>query len=353
MATGTLINLLAPPGGDLPQHTGARIYATPGGGRLYMGIVASEGHLNAWLANSDMEVWKTTRAAATRRAHIYGCGDYAAFKEVCASLVLARLGILQIAMPDNDHTMMLLAGEADTTAVTMQMRPLAERLGIDIAIIGIRPAPSLSVPGCLFMDMDSTLIRCECIDELADFLGIRREISAITLRAMEGELDFAASLTKRVALLAGLDASVLDRVYEERIRLTRGAERLISTLHGHGWKVGLVSGGFRHFTDRLMKRLHLDFSLSNTLEIRNGKLTGAVLGSIVDASAKRAALIGQAESWGIPMEQTVAIGDGANDLPMLAAAGFGIAFHAKPKVRELAPYSFTHGGLERILDLLA
>jgi len=201
------------------------------------------------------------------------------------------------------------------------------------------------------MDMDSTLIQCECIDEIADFLGLKQQISEITARAMRGELDFSTSLTERVQLLAGLDADLLERVYLERIQLTDGAENLIRTVQKHGWKVGLVSGGFTYFTDKFKSRLDLDFTRSNVLEIHHGKLTGAVLGDIVDAETKRRCLLEQADIYSIPMSQTVAIGDGANDLPMIQAAGLGIAFHAKPKVVEQAPYAFNEGGLDQALTL--
>ncbi|MDQ6981540.1 MAG: phosphoserine phosphatase SerB [Mariprofundus sp.] len=212
--------------------------------------------------------------------------------------------------------------------------------------------PSLSKPGLLFMDMDSTLIQCECIDEIAGFLGIKTQISEITERAMRGELDFAASLTERVQLLSGLDVSVLDQVYEQCIELTQGAESLITTLKQHGWKIGLVSGGFTWFTDKLEKRLELDFTRSNVLDIRDGKLTGGIIGNIVDAETKRHCLLEQAEIYSIPMAQTVAIGDGANDLPMIQAAGLGIAFHAKPKVQAVAQYSINKGPLDQILNFL-
>jgi len=202
------------------------------------------------------------------------------------------------------------------------------------------------------MDMDSTLIQCECIDEIADFMGIKRQISDITARAMRGELDFSASLTERVQLLAGLDAHVLQQVYEQRIELTEGAETLINTVQSHGWKVGLVSGGFTYFTDKLQARLNLDYTRSNTLEIHRSKLTGSILGDIVDAKAKRRCLLEQADIYSIPMRQTVAIGDGANDLPMIQAAGLGIAFHAKPTVVAQADYAFNEGGLDQVLGLL-
>ncbi|MDQ6969396.1 MAG: phosphoserine phosphatase SerB [Mariprofundus sp.] len=212
--------------------------------------------------------------------------------------------------------------------------------------------PTLSQPGLLFMDMDSTLIQCECIDEIADFLGMKQQISEITARAMRGELDFSASLTERVQLLAGLEASVLEQVYAERIQLTDGAETLIQSVQQHGWKVGLVSGGFTYFTDKLKARLQLDFTRSNTLEIHQGKLTGSILGHIVDAETKRQSLLEQADIYSIPMSQTVAIGDGANDLPMIKAAGLGIAFHAKPTVVEQSPFAFNTGGLDQVLSLL-
>lgn len=212
--------------------------------------------------------------------------------------------------------------------------------------------PTLSQPGLLFMDMDSTLIQCECIDEIGDFLGIKHQISEITERAMRGELDFSESLTSRVQLLAGLDASVLERVYKERIELTEGAETLIKTVQSHGWKVGLVSGGFTYFTDKFKERLKLDYTRSNVLEIHDGKLTGSVVGDIVDAETKRLSLIEQAGIFSVPMSQTIAIGDGANDLPMIGEAAMGIAFHAKPKVQAAAPYAINEGGLDRVLELL-
>lgn len=213
--------------------------------------------------------------------------------------------------------------------------------------------PTLSQPGLLFMDMDSTLIQCECIDEIGDFLGIKAQISEITERAMRGELDFSESLTSRVQLLAGLNASVLERVYKERIKLTEGAETLIRTVQSHGWKVGLVSGGFTYFTDKFKELLGLDYTRSNVLEIRDGKLTGSVVGDIVDAETKRLSLIEQAGIFSIPLSQTIAIGDGANDLPMIGEAGMGIAFHAKPKVQAVAPYAINEGGLDKVLELLS
>ncbi len=213
-------------------------------------------------------------------------------------------------------------------------------------------APSLARPGLLVMDMDSTLIQCECIDEIADMLGIKPQVAAITERAMRGELDFRASLIERVRLLEGLGVEALEAVWRERIRPTEGAETLIGELKRHGWSVGVVSGGFTWFTERLKQQLGLDFARANELEIRDGKLTGRVTGEIVDAETKRRELLDQAGKRGIPREQTVAIGDGANDLPMILEAGLGIAFHAKPAVVAKAPAAITEGGLDRALDFL-
>ncbi|MFQ5582317.1 MAG: phosphoserine phosphatase SerB [Mariprofundaceae bacterium] len=346
-----LINLLTPPLGDAPDVTTAASFATPGGGRLFIGVIAEEERLKKWMQDPMYEVWRTGQAKASMRMHLYCCDAFDQFKEICTSLALETLGILQVASQES-HTTIQLAGDQNPRILTMRMRPLAERLGVDIAVTALPPQPHLAEPGMLFMDMDSTLITCECIDEIADFLGIREEVAIITQRAMEGELDFTTSLTERVKLLAGLDAGVLDRVYDERIELNNGAEKLIETVRAHGWKVGLVSGGFSHFTDKLKTRLNLDYTQSNMLEIRDGRLTGEVLGDVVDAISKREALLAQADAWDIPMEQTVAIGDGANDLPMLEAAGLGIAFHAKTKVWELAPCAISRGGLDRTLDLL-
>ena len=206
--------------------------------------------------------------------------------------------------------------------------------------------------GLLAMDMDSTLIAVECIDEIADMLGLKPQVAAITEAAMRGEMAFAESLTRRVALLAGLDANLLDQVYQERVVLNPGAERLIRRLQQAGIKTLLVSGGFTFFTERLKDRLGLDFAAANELEIVNGRLTGRVLGDILGAEAKAAQLKQTAEHLGIPLTATVAVGDGANDLPMLGSAGVSFAFRAKPVVREKAAYAINFNGLDAILPVL-
>ncbi len=209
----------------------------------------------------------------------------------------------------------------------------------------------LSDFGLVVMDMDSTLITIECIDEIADMLGIKPEVSAITESAMRGEIDFSESLRRRVALLSGLDESALSRVYEERLRLSPGAEVMLKKLKSLGIRTLLVSGGFTFFTEKLKSRLGLDFTASNRLEIAEGKLTGRVLGEIVDASGKAYWLNRVREMLYLPKEAVIAIGDGANDLKMLAEAGAGIAYHAKPVVREKATYALNHVGLDGLLSL--
>jgi phosphoserine phosphatase len=204
----------------------------------------------------------------------------------------------------------------------------------------------------LITDMDSTLINIECIDEIADFIGKKPQVAAITAAAMRGELNFEQSLTQRVALLAGLDATALDHVYEERLRPNPGAERMIAGLRSRGIKVALVSGGFTYFTDRLKSRLNLDFARANSLEIIDGRLTGKVLGTIVGAEGKRAFLLELCRQLDITMQRTVAVGDGANDLLMMNAAGLSIAYHAKPKVQSQAHTALNHCSLEAVLTLL-
>jgi phosphoserine phosphatase len=201
------------------------------------------------------------------------------------------------------------------------------------------------------MDMDSTLITIECIDELGDMAGKKAEISAITAQAMRGELDYPASLRKRVTALAGLPERSLADVYEQRLKLTPGAEALIEACKQHGVKLLLVSGGFTFFTDRLKDRLKLDYTISNRLEIANGRLTGNLLGEIVDADAKASRFVSVMRELKAEKAQTVAIGDGANDLKMMAEAGLSVAFHAKPVVRAQADCALTYSGLDGVVHL--
>ncbi|MFP5410056.1 MAG: phosphoserine phosphatase SerB [Gammaproteobacteria bacterium] len=206
--------------------------------------------------------------------------------------------------------------------------------------------------GLLVMDMDSTLITIECIDEIADMQGLKLQVSAITEAAMRGEIDFAESLRRRVALLAGLDQSALQRVYDERLQLSPGAETLLAAARAAGIRTLLVSGGFTFFTERLKPRLGLDHTAANTLEVADGKLTGRVLGSIVDAQGKADWLNRVRGELGLAKDQVIAMGDGANDLKMMAAAGVSIAYRAKPVVRAQASYALNRVGLEGVLPLL-
>jgi phosphoserine phosphatase len=205
----------------------------------------------------------------------------------------------------------------------------------------------------LVTDMDSTLINIECVDEIADFIGVKPQVAAITEAAMRGELDFAASLRKRVALLEGLDVSALERVYAERLQLNPGAEALVAGLKARGIKLALVSGGFTFFTERLKQRLGLDYTLANVLHQENGKLKGHVEGDIVGAEAKAAFLLQLCAGMGIDQQQVIAMGDGANDLQMLGLAGLGVAYHAKPAVQAQADVAIQYRGLDAVLDFLA
>jgi len=201
------------------------------------------------------------------------------------------------------------------------------------------------------MDMDSTLITIECIDELGDFAGKKAEIAAVTAQAMRGEIEYRESLRRRVAALAGLEESILSRIYEERLKLTPGAEALVAACKGHGIKLLLVSGGFTFFTERLKARLGIDYTISNALEVKQGRLTGALLGDIVDADAKAARFREVLVSLKAAKEQSVAIGDGANDLRMMAEAGVSVAFRAKPVVRAQATCAISWCGLDAVVNL--
>lgn len=204
--------------------------------------------------------------------------------------------------------------------------------------------------GVAAMDMDSTLITIECIDEIADYKGIKAEVAAITASAMRGEIDFAQSLTRRVGLLAGLPVEDLARVYDERLRISPGAERMLAAFKEAGAVTALVSGGFTFFTDRLKSRLGLDFTLANRFEVEDGRLTGRIEGAIVDAEAKARAI---RELRARHPGTTVVMGDGANDLPMFAEADVSVAYRAKPVVREKATHAIDFCGLDAVVNLFA
>ena len=206
-------------------------------------------------------------------------------------------------------------------------------------------------------DMDSTLINIECIDEIADAAGRKADVAAITEAAMRGEItDFKDSLRRRLALLKGVPLAHLEAVYDQRLRLNSGVETLITRCHAEGLKVLLVSGGFTFFAERLRQRLQIDWVRSNALEIQDGRLTGDLIqqswGDICDGAMKRQTLLDLCSLMGISADQSIAVGDGANDLPMMGAAGLSVAYHAKPKVREQAQVAINQGGLDRLLEVL-
>ena len=205
--------------------------------------------------------------------------------------------------------------------------------------------------------MDSTLINIECVDEIADAAGRKAEVAAITEAAMRGEItDYKESLRQRVALLKGVSVASMDEVYRTRLRLNPGAARLVRACKDAGLKVLLVSGGFTFFTDRIRDELGIDYTRSNVLETRDGLLTGRMVdqpwGDICDGEEKRKMLLQTCDKLGISPRQAIAMGDGANDLPMMGEAGLSVAYHAKPKVREQAMVAINEGGLDRLLELV-
>jgi phosphoserine phosphatase len=222
-------------------------------------------------------------------------------------------------------------------------------VGLDFAFVD--QDARLTDFGLVAMDMDSTLVSIESIDEIADLKGVKPQVAEITACTMRGEIDFAESLTRRTALLQGLDQSALQQVYDERLKLNPGAERMLQRMKSLGIRTLLISGGFTFFTDRLRERLGIDYSAANTLEIVDGKITGKVLGEIIGAQGKADVLMRVTDELGLKRSQVIAIGDGANDLKMLAGAGISIAYHAKPIVQQEATYSFNHIGLDGVVNL--
>ena len=225
-----------------------------------------------------------------------------------------------------------------------------------LVIKGITPPLNLQNFKLIAFDMDSTLINIECVDEIADAVGRKAEVAAITEATMRGEIaDFKESLRQRVALLKGVTLSDMERVFQERLQLNPGAAELVAACQEAGMKVLLVSGGFTFFADRVRDLLQIDFTRANVLDIEGGVLTGKMIdqawGDICDGAEKRRMLLQTCVDLGISPQQAIAMGDGANDLPMMAEAGLSVAYHAKPKVREQAMVAINTGGLDRLLTL--
>lgn len=260
-------------------------------------------------------------------------------RELGAALVIVAAWSVE------DYQVIRLAG-----SLTPRATRLAHDAGMDVAPLG--KIPHLKSPGLLVMDMDSTAIQIECIDEIAKLAGTGEMVAEVTERAMRGELDFTASLRSRVATLKGADAGILRQVRDE-LPLMPGLTQLVLKLDALGWKVAIASGGFTFFAEYLRDKLRLTTAVANELEIRDGKLTGNVIGDIVDAQYKANTLKRLAEKYEIPAAQTVAIGDGANDLPMIKVAGLGIAYHAKPKVNEQTEVTIRHADLMGVFCILS
>ncbi len=241
--------------------------------------------------------------------------------------------------------------ELDQAPSRVELAELSEALELDINIL---PANfDAAAVKLVISDMDSTLIGIECVDEIADYINVKPQVAAITEAAMRGELNFEESLTERVSLLKGLKTSALQQVYDDRLTLNPGAETWINGLKQQDIKFALVSGGFTFFTELLKERLGIDFTRANTLSINGDELDGTVEGGIIGAQAKADFLIELCDALEIMMAQTIAVGDGANDLMMMQEAGLSIAYHAKPTVQAQADTALNYRGLDAILDFLA
>lgn len=260
-------------------------------------------------------------------------------RQLGAAMVIVSAWVVE------DYQVVRLAG-----SLTPRAMKLAHEAGMDVAPLG--RIPHLKTPGLLVMDMDSTAIEIECIDEIAKLAGSGEQVAEVTERAMRGELDFAASLRQRVATLKDADANILKTV-RDQLPLMPGLTSLVAKLQALGWHVAIASGGFTYFAEYLRDTLHLSAIAANVLEIRDGKLTGEVLGDIVDAQYKADTLRKLAARFEIAPEQTVAVGDGANDLPMIKASALGIAYHAKPKVNEQTEVIIRHADLMGVFCILS
>ncbi|MEO8651968.1 MAG: phosphoserine phosphatase SerB [Hyphomicrobiaceae bacterium] len=280
---------------------------------------------------------------------IGGAGEIETLAEA-VGVVLARTGAADVVWLSRGEACEIPLHVSDMAAARAVLDPIAARLSalpVDVCVV---PAEGRR-KGLLIADMDSTIIQQECIDEMADMLGLKPRIAAITERAMRGELPFEAALIERLALLAGLAESDLQRVFDQRITLMPGARTLVATMRAAGAFTALVSGGFGFFTSRVAAAVGFDVNRANTLEVVGGRLTGRVVGPILGREAKLAALEQYRSERGLAATATMAVGDGANDLAMIKAAGLGVAYRAKPVVAAEADAGITHGDLTALLFL--
>lgn len=245
-------------------------------------------------------------------------------------------------------------GPYEVALMAGELTPAHEEIlqGLKLDYASLNDMPDLSRPGLIVMDMDSTAIQIECIDEIAKLAGVGEMVAEVTERAMQGELDFEQSLRQRVGALKGANESILEEV-RSTLPFMPELEVLVETLKTYGWKTAIASGGFTYFSDYLQDTLDLDHAQSNTLEIVDGVLTGKVLGDVVSAQTKAEILQQLAEQYDIDPYNTIAVGDGANDLVMMASAGLGVAYHAKPKVEQVAQTAVRYAGLGGILCILS
>ena len=291
-----------------------------------------------------------SKASEPTELVVLGTLSIAQLQHILQKCQLTSVALTAINYRNNLHSYRFSVECNDLTNARNTLATLALAEKFEAALL--QNAPKLAVPGVLVMDMDSTTIKIECIDEIAELAGVGEQVSAVTELAMQGELDFAQSLHQRVATLANAPESILENV-ARNIPLMEGLETLISALKQHNWRIAIASGGFTYFAEHLQNMLALDDVRANVLEISNGKLTGKVLGNVIDAQAKADCLNELQQKYHLLPEQTVAMGDGANDLVMMNAASLGVAFHAKPIVLKQADCAINQHGLDYLLHWLA
>lgn len=314
----------------------------------------NEFHLNTKLSLTDNITFTTQTKSPSENQYntelvIFSDLSITLFTEL---LSLCDLSIESLSAINQRNQLISYRFYVDVNDVALARKKLVQfNLDNNIESILITDSPTLSAPGVLLMDMDSTTIKIECIDELAKLAGVGEQVAEVTELAMQGKLDFTQSLHQRVATLSGSPISILDTVIST-LPLMEGLETLVAELKQHNWRVAIASGGFTYFADHLKQMLALDSAVANTLEIIDGKLTGKVLGDVVDAQAKADNLLTLAKEYDIDVSQTVAMGDGANDLVMMNAAALGVAFHAKQLVVDKADVGINTLGLDCLLHWL-